>query len=189
MLSKENIVLIMALPSESQGRFEKLQIPVHFCGIGKVNATMKATELILKTGCRHVLNLGTAGSHQFVTHELIECAGFIQKDMDLSPLNFPLGETPMDDIPGKIEFPTLTGLKKGLCGTGDVFEIGKPRLECDLVDMEAYAIAKVCRRFKVGFTSIKYITDGSDPHSKDDWFKNLRPASESLLQIYQQIVS
>ncbi len=184
-----DILIIMALPSESQGLFEAENIEVNYCGIGKVNAAFRATELILKHQPSRILNLGTAGSHKFKTHEMIECKSFVQKDMDITPLGFPLGQTPLDDIPGAIDVQTFTELKKGICGTGDVFEVGTPRLPCDLVDMEAYAMAKVCKKLKVDFTAIKYITDGSDPHSKDDWIKNLKPAAENLLKIYQQIVS
>lgn len=184
-----DLLVIMALPSESQGLFEAANIDVYYCGIGKVNAAFRATELILKYKPWRVLNLGTAGSHKYNTHEMIECKSFVQKDMDITPLGFPLGQTPLDEIPGAIEVTTFTSLKKGVCGTGDVFEVGPPRLPCDLVDMEAYALAKVCKKLQVEFTAIKYITDGSDPHSKEDWIKNLKPAAENLLKIYQDIVS
>jgi len=186
--NSHDILVLMALPSESQGLFEKAGVKVYYSGIGKINATFKTTELILQSRPKKILNLGTAGSHKFKTHDMIECRGFVQKDMDLTPLNFPLGETPLDEIPGRIEIPTITNLPKGICGTGDVFEIGTPKLTCDLVDMESYAIAKVCKKLNTEFTSIKYITDGSDPHAKDDWLKNLKPAAEALLKFYQQFV-
>jgi adenosylhomocysteine nucleosidase len=185
-----DVQVIVALPMETQGLFEAQNIPVHYSGIGKVNAAFKATEVILKTGCKHILNLGTAGSHRFPTHTTLECRAFVQRDLDLSPLGFPLGETPMDEIKGRIEVATfLPDLPQGVCGTGDRFEIGPPVLECDFVDMEAYAIAKVCKKLNVGFTAIKYITDGSDDQAHKDWFENLKPASRKLLEIYQALVS
>ena len=39
--------------------------------------------------------------------------------------------------------------------------------------MEAYALAKVCHIRNVPFISFKYITDGADEQSHDDWEKNL----------------
>ncbi len=183
-----DIQIIVALPSETQGLFDQKNIPVHYCGIGKVNAAFKTAEVILKTGCKHILNLGTAGSHRFATHSLIECKAFIQRDMDLSPLGFPMGETPMDEIKGRIEVPTLLDLQTGICGTGDRFEIGPPKLECDLVDMEGYAIAKVCRKLGVGLTALKYITDGSDDQAHKDWYENLKPASQRLMQAYETLI-
>ncbi len=32
-------------------------------------------------------------------------------------------------------------------------------MECDVMDMEAYALAKVCLLERVAFTSVKYVTD------------------------------
>jgi adenosylhomocysteine nucleosidase len=176
----------MALPVESQGLFEKSHIPVHYCGIGKVNAAYLTTELIVKHKPKYVLNLGTAGSKKFKTHELVQVSCVVQRDMDLSPLGFPAGETPMDALGGKLDLSAnISGLKKGICGTGDSFEVGESRVACDLVDMEAYAIAKVCRKLKVECISIKYITDGSDDTAHKDWSENLKPAAEKLLSVYQ----
>ncbi len=189
MFGSEDVALIMALPGESQGLFEKQNIQIHFCGIGKINAALKATEIIHKFKPKHILNLGTAGSHKFATHSLIECVGFVQRDMDLSPLGFPHGETPMDPIKGLIQVPSKKlSLPVGVCGTGDAFEVGRPKIECDLVDMEAYAIAKACKTFGVEFTAVKYITDGSDDNAHNDWRENLRPAAQALLEVYQRIV-
>lgn len=185
-----NILLLMALPGESQGLFEKSGIPVHYTGIGKVNAAMTSTELILRFKPEHVLNLGTAGSHCYSTHDLIECSGLCQRDMDLSPLGFPRGQTPLDPIPGELTIPRyLPHLSAGICGTGDRFEVGPPQLDCDLVDMEAYAIAKVCKKLQVGFTALKYITDGSDHNAHNDWRENLKPASRRLLEAYHEFTS
>lgn len=183
----KDIAIIIALEKETQGLFQKANIPVFYSGIGKINAAHKATEVILKYQPKYVLNLGTAGSHKFKTHDLIECSSFVQRDMDLSPLGAPLGHTPLDPIPAKITaWKFLTDLPKGICGTADRFEVGPPILECDLVEMEAYAIAKVCEKMKTPFTAIKYITDGSDDQAHKDWVQNLKPASQKLFDVFQK---
>lgn len=188
-LPPSELILVMALPGESQGLFEKSKIPVHYCGIGKINAAATCAELIALHRPRHILNLGTAGSHRFSTHDVIECSAVVQRDMDLSPLGFPKGQTPLDPIPGKIELKTsFENFKKGVCGTGDSFEIGPPDLHCDLVDMEAYAIAKVCKKMNVSFSAIKYITDGSDHNAHNDWRENLKPAASKLLEVYSEFI-
>lgn len=184
-------VVIIALPSESQGLFEKA-LPadqLFFCGVGKVNAAFKTTEVILKYNPDMIINLGTAGSKKIKTHELLECSGYVQRDMDISPLGLPVGETPLDDIKGLISTVRFyTELKRGVCGTGDSFEVGPSKLACDLVDMEAYAMAKVCKRLAKEFVSIKYITDGSDDSAHKDWVANLKPASEKLFATYQEVL-
>ncbi len=189
MFKKDEIVLLMALPSESQKLFERAGVEVFYSGIGKVNAAMLATDLIHRKKPKTLINLGTAGSQKFVTHTLVECSGYVQRDMDLSPLGFPHGETPMDKIPGLIKSNRLVGGNvSGICGTGDSFEVGPSKVPCDLVDMEAYAIAKVCKKFETEFVSFKYISDGSDHNAHNDWVANLTPASIKLFEIYSYLV-
>jgi len=67
----QEFALMMALPNESKGLFEQAGIEVHYSGIGKVNAAFKAFEVIQKTGCKVLLNLGTAGSSHFDAHALV----------------------------------------------------------------------------------------------------------------------
>ena len=93
-----DVALNMALPNESKGLFEQAGIEVHYSGIGKVNAAYKAFEVIQKTGCKILINLGTAGSTYFDKHELVEVSQFVQRDMDVSPLGFAVGFTPFDTM-------------------------------------------------------------------------------------------
>ncbi|WP_349259018.1 5'-nucleosidase [Bdellovibrio sp.] len=179
----------MALQNESQGLFEKENVPVFYTGIGKVNAALTAMDVVHKTQCKVIINLGTAGSGKFKTHELVEVSSFVQRDMDISPLGFKVGETPFDPLPGAIDLiPYFPELPKGVCSTGDNFETGTPKLPSDLVDMEGYAIAKVCRKMGVQMISLKYITDGADHNAHNDWAANLIPGSQKLLQYYKKMV-
>ncbi|GAA5181324.1 5'-nucleosidase [Acinetobacter kookii] len=184
-----DLALIMALPSESKGLFEQAGIEVHYSGIGKVNAAFKAFEVIHKTGCKTLLNLGTAGSSHFNAHELVEVTTFVQRDMDVSPLGFAVGVTPMDeDHPAEIHLQSyFQYLPQGICGTGDSFETGLPKVPCHLVDMEGYAMAKVCKKLGVRFVSVKYITDGANETAHLDWEENLLLGAQKLSKLYQTI--
>ena len=184
-----DVPLVMALPSESKGLFEAAGITVHYSGIGKVNAAFKAFEVISQTGCKTLLNLGTAGSSVHPAHALVEVTRFVQRDMDVSPLGFEVGITPMEtDLPGAIDLqPYFADLRTGTCGTGDNFETGAPKVTCDLVDMEGYALAKVCRRLGVRLISVKYITDGADGSAHLDWEANLLMGAQKLLALYQSL--
>lgn len=184
-----DLALIMALPNESKGLFEEAGIDVHYSGIGKVNAAFKAFEVIQNTGCKTLINLGSAGSSYFDAHALIEVTQFVQRDMDVSPLGFPVGLTPMDDDhPAEIDLDSFfADLPKGTCGTGDSFEVGQPKVPCDLVDMEGYAIAKVCKKLGVRFISVKYITDGANDTAHLDWEENLLLGAQKLLSLYKSI--
>ena len=186
-MMQSEIALIMALPNESKGLFEQAGIQVHYSGIGKINAAFKAFEVIQKTGCKTLINLGSAGSSHFDAHSLVEVITFVQRDMDVSPLGFAVGVTPMDeDIPAEIHVqPHFEHLPKGICGTGDSFETGQPKVSCNLVDMEAYALAKVCQKLGVRLISVKYITDGANDTAHLDWEENLLVGAQKLLALYQ----
>ena len=43
----------------------------------------------------------------------------------------------------------------------------------DVIDMEAYALAKVCNLYDVPFISFKYITDEADEQGANDWEENV----------------
>lgn len=184
-----DLALIMALPNESKGLFEQAGVQVHYSGIGKVNAAFKAFDVIQKTGCKTLLNLGSAGSSQFDAHALVEVSTFVQRDMDVSPLGFAVGVTPMDDDhPAEIHLEAyFPHLEKGICGTGDSFETGIPKMPCHLVDMEGYAIAKVCKKLGVRLISVKYITDGANDTAHLDWEENLLLGAQKLLKLYQTV--
>lgn len=179
----------MALPDESQGLFEQQGIEVHYSGIGKVNAAFKAFDVIQKTGCQTILNLGTAGSSRFDTHELVAVNCFVQRDMDVSALGFPVGTTPLDlEHAAEIDLKTdFTQLRQGICGTGDNFETGVTKVHCDMVDMEGYALAKVCRKLNVELLSVKFISDGADDSAHLDWQGSLMLGAQKLLALYQEI--
>ncbi len=191
MINTQQMALMMALPSESQGLFEQQQIDVHYSGIGKVNAAFKAYQVIMQTGCHTLLNLGTAGSHFFDAHELVEVTRFVQRDMDVSALGFEIGVTPMDEhYPCHIDLqPNFSQLRKGTCGTGDNFATAAAPLACNLVDMEGYAIAKVCKKLGVNLISVKYISDGANQQAHLEWEDNLLLGAKKLLSFYQDIKS
>lgn len=177
--NKENLAIVFALQEETSGLFDDLK--PFYTGLGKINASLSLAKILHESKPAFVLNLGTAGSRKFCTHALIECSGFVQRDMDLSALGFQPGETPFDSISGQIKGTRLfENLKHGICGSGDSFETGEPKIPCDLVDMEAYAMAKTCKIFKCPFISVKYITDGCDHKSGDEWSNNLKMASLAL---------
>ena len=48
--------------------------------------------------------------------------------------------------------------------------------------MEAYALAKVCRKFSIPFISFKYISDSADSDAGFDWKKNLESGQKLFLE-------
>lgn len=194
---ESNILIVMALESESQGLFEKENIPVVFTGVGKVNATYNLTKTLLERKVAGkktelVLNLGSAGSRKFPRGSLVLCNKYVQVDMDASVLGFKHGETPYETkLPIMLEHDQKIEreIHYGVCGSGDSFVTRELKVECDVVDMEAYALAKVCLLENVPFMSIKYITDGAGDDAPIDWEKALLDAAKSLIDIYKYVNS
>lgn len=187
-------LVVMALELESQGLFEAERVQVLYSGLGKVNATFSLTRRLhdyRKQGraLPLVVNFGTAGSRRFSTGSMVRCHAFVQRDMDVTGLGFELGQTPFDDLPKMLEFPhVFEDLPEGICGSGDRFVTSEPEIGCDVIDMEAYAFAKVCRREGARFGCAKFISDGADHSAADDWQSSLPRAAAEFLGLYRTIV-
>jgi adenosylhomocysteine nucleosidase len=184
-------LVVMALPAESDGVFEAAGVPVLFCGVGKVNAAMALTRELARydhsgTPKPLVLNFGTAGSRTYDTGALVGCREFIQRDMDVRGLGFALGVTPFDPAPAALQFePLFEGLPCATCGSGDSFATGDCEAACGVVDMEAYALAKVCWLEGARFACAKYVSDGADHRAAADWQNNVHKAAGEFLDLYQ----
>jgi adenosylhomocysteine nucleosidase len=184
-------LVVMALPVESSGVFEAAGVPVLYCGVGKVNAAIALTKELSRYAQQGqemplVVNFGSAGSRCFATGTLVACQEFVQRDMDVSGLGFALGVTPYDEAPPSLLFdPVFTHLPFAVCGSGDSFAMVDIEVECAVIDMEAYALAKVCWHEDARFACVKYVTDGADPAAAGDWRQNVHLAAEQFLQLFR----
>jgi adenosylhomocysteine nucleosidase len=189
-MHKSNPLIVMALPQESRGQLERAQAQLLYTGVGKVNAAAALARYLAEQRCAGqpkplVINLGTAGSRTIAAHTLVACNRFLQRDMDVSGLGFPAGVTPFDDTPAAIEFPPLFAhLPQATCSTADSFATDLHEVSGDLVDMEAFALAKVCLLEDTRFGCAKYVTDGADSHSPAHWEAALDAASRSFAALY-----
>jgi adenosylhomocysteine nucleosidase len=184
-------LLVIALRVESSGVFEAAGVPVLYCGVGKVNAAIALTKELSRYAHEGeemplVVNFGSAGSRCFTPGTLVACQEFVQRDMDVSGLGFPLGVTPYDEAPSALTFePVFTHLPAAVCGSGDSFATADIEVDCAVIDMEAYALAKVCWHENARFACVKYVTDGADHTAADDWQRNVHVAAEEFLQLYR----
>ena len=147
-------------------------------GVGKINATYNTLRLIYLHKPKIIINYGTAGAINTKLKGIVECTKFYQRDMDVRVLEFELGETPFDKIK-----EIITSKDGYSCGTGDSFVNKKIDMEVDVVDMEAYAIAKVCKLENIEFKCFKYISDNADQNADNDWNKNLALGASAFASI------
>ena len=146
----------------------------YYTGVGKINATYNLTKIINKYKPTEIINFGSAGTLNRKLNGLIECTKFYQRDMDVTALmSLQIGQTPYDNI------NEIINSENGYsCGSGDNFVTGKVPLNTDVVDMEAYALAKVCKLENINFRCFKFISDNADENASKDWVKNNEKGAE-----------
>jgi adenosylhomocysteine nucleosidase len=187
-------LIVMALPAEGAGRFEAAGIEVLYTGVGKVNAAIALTrrlEAHRRAGEAPppVVNFGTAGSSRLPALSLVACRRFVDRDMDVGALGFAPGVTPFDPLPPMLEFgPRFPSLPDAVCGSGDSFATRAHDDACDVVDMEAYALAKACRLAGAEFACAKFVSDGADEDAAAHWQENVAGAAGEFVRLYLGLV-
>jgi adenosylhomocysteine nucleosidase len=200
VLKLPRTLVVAALRAELAGVFEARDIRVLYCGVGKVNAAIALARDLTRYALQGesmplVLNFGSAGSRRFGAGTLVSCHQFVQRDMNVSALGFAPGVTPYDEAPPCLTFePVFKQLPPAVCGSGDSFATGATDLDCavadrhcDVVDMEAYALAKVCWQEHAAFGCAKYVSDGADHAAANDWQSNVHKAADEFLRLYSGI--
>ena len=131
-------LVIVALENELPRKFAA-GWRVVYSGVGKVNAAITLCDALASYRPKRVVNYGSAGALREGLSGLCRVTRFQQRDMDVRALGFSLGQTPFEnDVIIDLDGDGLS------CGTGDNFVSTPPEMSSDLVDMEAYALAKIC---------------------------------------------
>ncbi len=155
----------------------------YYTGVGKINATYNLTKIINRYKPREIINFGTAGAIDKNLNGIIECTKFYQRDMDVTKLmNLKIGQTPFDNI------NEIVNSENGYsCGSGDSFVTDQIPIKVDIVDMEAYALAKVCKLEKINFRCFKFISDNADNAASSDWIENCEKGAKLFKQKLKEI--
>ena len=175
------ILVMTALKAESKGFNDKRSEYLGITGIGKVNAAMHLTHQLRIAaphipGVTGVVNLGTCGGTFAVAGDGIARPGEI-----MHPTAFTDGSPAMSKFPD--DFPQIGDKDaKTTCVTDDVFHFAS---RYTVRDMEAYALAKVCKHFDIPFHCYKIVTDTGN---SKDWELNLPRYMELLWAYYYKEV-
>ncbi|MGB0720068.1 MAG: nucleosidase [Bdellovibrionales bacterium] len=174
-----NPLLVFAMKEECQDVFDGHDV-LH-SGIGKVNAAYALTKRIAQKRPDIVINMGTAGSRKHAGGAIVNPTRFVQRDMDVTALGFPKFQTPFSNDPIEIHHGMrVAAYPDGVCGTGDNFDASYEAAAFDVVDMEAYALALICKREEIPFLCLKYISDGADDDAHADWNAALLKTAKAL---------
>ena len=163
----QTMLLIVALEDELP-RDMAAGWTIVYTGVGKVNVAIALGDANAMHQPKHVVNYGSEGALRPGLVGLHRVTRFLQRDMDVRALGFALGQTPFEDY-GEI----LAGTGGLCCGTGDQFVSAPPELTIDLVDMEAYALAKICQQKAIDFHCFKFISDNANGDAAHDWSQQL----------------
>jgi|TARA_R110000744_G_scaffold181044_1_gene300058 adenosylhomocysteine nucleosidase len=187
-----NKVFIVAVPAEigvlpnKENKSSLLGYNVIFSGVGKINATMAAYRAF-NEGYKEVINIGSCGSLNLPSGEIVKVTQVFQ-DIDATPLA-PYGDTPFEMSSNQIILDKLSPLIS--CFTTDYFydesqksKYSKNYLDminkCTILDMECFALAKVCKKLNLKFSSYKWISDDGDASS---WEQNCKIGLEKVKEL------
>ena len=156
-------VILVALPEELDASL--VDCPVVYTGVGLSNAAMMTYDAIVQHSPDRIINYGSAGALKSLKG-LYNVAAVCQRDANCEPLRergFMLGENILYYQSGQ------SGIR---CGSGNNFVTDPDqwtRDHCDIVDMELWAIAKVCDLHQIPWTSMKWISDNADGEAGNTW--------------------
>ena len=154
--------------------------------MGKVKSAFYLSEAINHAQPDLVVNVGTAGTICHQVGDIFVCRHFVDRDMQkLVELGMEYEINSMDLLSQKgycLHWPA-----GGVCNTGDTFLTELSDVSGDVVDMEAYAQALVCRAKNVPFISVKYVTDIIGQNSVKHWEDKLADARKGLGEFFEKL--
>ena len=147
--------------------------------IGKVKSAFHLAEAIRQVQPDLVLNIGSAGTVSHQVGDIFVCRKFIDRDMQKLAgfgMECEIDSSALLETKGFCKHWT----EEGICNTGDGFLTELTHVSGDVVDMEAYAQAFVCRSKEIPFISVKYVTDIIGQNSVKHWEDKLVDARQGL---------
>jgi adenosylhomocysteine nucleosidase len=160
-----------------------------YTGVGKVNATITACNVINESKPDMIINYGTAGTVNNKHEGLVQVDTILQRDMMTEP-QAPRGVTPFENekTAGAIMLDTNTDVT---LGSGDSF-VQEPDdwfkyANVDIVDMEAYGIAKACNKKQVKFLCYKWVSDFADENAMKNWTENINAGQVAFIEKLKEV--
>jgi adenosylhomocysteine nucleosidase len=162
------ILLSYAMPEEAP----RCPIPTHcrrvLTGIGKVLAVTQIAKAICERRPELIVNVGFCGGlNGSAQGALVLPSETRQWDLDLRPLDLPLGHGYAMHCPLRLPRVDLRALPNPVCGriiSGDRFVDSSVHVDPQAVavDMETAAIALLACEFGIPFVSVREVSDVAD---------------------------
>lgn len=185
-----DILYVMATEQEF-GPSLRRRIDPLITGVGLVETTLHLAEGLIRrllAGAmpQLVVTLGSAGSARLPPCSLHQAMSVSWRDMDASALGFPRGVVPFSDLPPTLPLgPFVPGVPLATLSSGSDIVSGPAydRIPEDMVDMETYAVVRVCRHFGIPVIGLRGISDGdAELGGLADWTRYLAIIDETLAE-------
>ena len=192
------------------GEMENQQVVLSQSGIGKVNAAISTTLLLLHYDISYVINVGSAGGlhpNQEVGDVVIS-TGVLHHDVDVTAFGYEIGQVPKYEtifLPDATLLKTATSVintlelsaHQGVIVSGDQFISKEQQVntikakfpDALCMEMEAAAIGQTCYKFKTPFIILRSLSDvfnkGESAMQFDEYLKK---ASKNAAIICQRCI-
>lgn len=175
-------IVVFAMRDEAPNLFKKYK-NVFCIGVGKVNSAINTMKLIDEHKPKRVINLGTAGSIN-LPPDIYRINKLIQHDVNLTAVGLAPGYH-LNDTLNEIRFYG----EGRTCASGDMFvtEAHKLRVHCDLVEMEAFSVAKACVLNDVECEIWKYISDKADENAGKTFQEQVAAGENLYIKVLQDL--
>ncbi len=188
------------------GKIGNRDIVLVEAGIGKVNAARVTQILIDKFNIQSIINVGVAGcaNDELEIGDIVIGKRIIQHDFDITAFGHPkgfinnIGEYVESDSKLIEKFEQTVSkisnnkfkIKIGTIATGDIFctepkmkEKIRKKFNADAIEMEAGAIAQVCKLDNIPFIIIRSISDNPNGKNEITFDQYLKMASKRCAEI------
>lgn len=192
------------------GTFHDHQIVVCKSGVGKVNAAVCTQLLIDRFGVEAVIFTGVAGAldPQLDIGDIVISRSSVQHDMDVSPLGFPRGIIPYQEVSEFPASPHLISLAEqagervfpGRCSVGKVLSGDQFIADRGLVkqlhdtlggtctEMEGAAVAQVCYMNGIPYVIIRSMSDKADGSAHVNFAEFVEAAANRSFAIVDDMI-
>ncbi len=192
----KTILFIMAAEAE-YGPFLRSRMTPLMTGVGPVEASIATTRALAALDAAGtlpdlVVSLGSAGSAKLEQTQVYQVSSVAYRDMDASPLGFEKGKTPFLDLPAVIDLPLrIPGIAEATLSTGGNIVSGTAYdgIKADMVDMETYAVLRVCQMFNRPLIGLRGISDGKAELTHiNDWTEYLHVIDRKLAEAVDSLI-
>lgn len=188
-MGTRKILISFALPEEKPDFAANESVRVITTRVGKANATYKLTKNIVDFKPDIVVNAGTSGTVKWNVGDIVVARRFY--DRDLAPLTIE-GVVSEIEVGEALHIPSIIEKREAFgdftVNTGDDFVTDLSNVVGDVIDMEGFAQAMVCKEENIPFVSVKYITDIIGQNSVKVWNEKLADARNALCDYFNKYV-